>query len=95
MSKIKTLIIKLLFKAQLGKWVAKLMESLKGYKTQVGIVIIVIIKLAIKLGYIPVDYIPLAEEVLTGIYGAITVSFGDKVRRWWRAVKETGEEVIK
>lgn len=94
MNKIKMFVINLLFKAQIGKWVGKLFAKMDGYKTQVGIVLVIGLKLAIAGGFIPAEYVPIVEEILNGIYGAITISFGDKVKKYWKAVKDVGDDVI-
>jgi len=95
MEKIKMFFINLLFKAQIGKIIGKLFTKIDGYKTQIGIILVIILKLAIGGGYIPAEYIPIVDEIINGIYGAITISFGDKIKKYWAVIRNVGDEVIK
>ena len=95
MNKVKMWLISMLFKLQVGKWIAILFDKMKGWKTIIATICIVLIKMAIAMGYIPAEYKGLADEILNTLYGVGVVSFGDKVRRWWNALKVVADETIK
>lgn len=94
MNWIKEKVIGILVKKYVAGWIASGFDKLKGYKTQVGAVLIVVIIAAKHLNFIPVDFIPVADQILTMLYGATGVSAGDKLRRYWEQAKAIGDEAI-
>ena len=94
MGKIKGWIVGILVKKYLAGAVGWLMSTAKGYKTQVGTVLIVAITVAKHLAVIPPEYSGIADQILTLLYGATGVSAGDKVRRYWEVAKTAGDEVL-
>ena len=77
------------------KFVAKMFNKLEGKKTYVSVGLLFAIKFALSAGYIPADFIGLAEEIIVFLSGFATVSFGDKVKRNWNAAKEAGDAIVK
>ena len=94
MNWMKDKVIGILVKKYVGGWIASGFDKLKGYKTQVGLVAIVAIIAAKHIGYIPAEFLPVADQVLTMLYGATGISAGDKLRRYWTQAKSIGDEVI-
>lgn len=94
MTKIKEWVINILIKAKIGEWIAKLFSKIKGGKTEIGIFLVLAIKFCIYSGIIPAEFIGIAEEIIKAIYGVITVSFGDKIRRFWEASEKSINETI-
>lgn len=95
MKKIEIWIVKALLKAKIGSWIAKLFKGLEGWKTYIALFLLVVIKFLIYSGIIPSLWIDLADEICIALYGVISVSFGDKIKRYWEALKKTGDDVIK
>lgn len=93
--KLEGWIIKALLKAKVGGIIAKFFEKAEGYKTYIALLLLIIIKFLIYSEIIPVIWVDLAEEICVALYGVITVSFGDKVKRYWEAVKKTGDDIVK
>jgi len=93
-SKIKGWIVGILVKKYVAGLIGSLMSMLKGYKTQVGTVLIIGITICKHLAIIPPEYSGIADQVLTMLYGATGVSAGDKVRRYWEVAKSAGDEVL-
>lgn len=94
MSKIKKFFVNLLFKAKIGTYVGKLFSKLDGYKTQIGIVVIIILEVCTYAGLIPQEFKDIVDQILVAIYGAITISVGDKFKKWWYIIKQTGDDII-
>ena len=90
----KDKIIGLFLKKYIAGAVGWLFDRVKGYKTQVGTVLIVAITAGKHFGFIPAEFQALADQVLQVIYGATGISAGDKLRRYWEEAKAVGDEVI-
>lgn len=95
MKKVEIWLIKALLKARVGKLIAKLFEKAEGWKTYIALVLLIVIKFLVYSEIIPAAWVDLANEICVALYGVITVSFGDKIKRYWEAIKKTGDEVIK
>lgn len=95
MKKIESWLITLLLKAKIGEWIAKIFSKLTGWKTYIALVLIIVIKFCIYSGIISVIYVDLANEIVNALYGVATISIGDKIKRYWEAIKKTGDDVIK
>jgi len=93
--KLEGWIIKVLLKAKIGEVIAKFFGKMEGWKTYIALFLLIAIKFCIYSGIIPTIYVDLAEEISVALYGVITIAFGDKVKRYWEAIKKTGDEVIK
>jgi len=93
--KIESWVITALLKAKVGNVIAKFFAKAEGIKTYIALVLLIIIKLAIYLNFIPAIWLDLANEVSVALYGVITISFGDKIKRYWEAIKKTGDDIIK
>jgi len=92
--KLEMKLIEILIKAKIGEWIAKLFSKLKGNKTEIALVLFVIIKFCIYSSIIPSQFIPVANKVAESLYPIIAISFGDKVRRYWESLKKVGDEII-
>lgn len=95
MNWLKEKIIGILVKKYVAGWIASLFNMVKGYKTQVGTALIIILTLVKHFVVIPAEYAPIIEQILTMLYGATGISAGDKLRRYWEQAKAAGDEVIK
>lgn len=94
MSWIKEKLIRIVVNKYVCGWIAAIFAKLKGYKTQVGAVLIVAIIAGKHFGVIPTEFIPAADQILDILYGATGISAGDKLRRIWSEVKAVGDEVV-
>jgi hypothetical protein len=94
MSKIKGWIVGILVKKYVAGWLGSLMSMAKGYKTQVGTILIIGITICKHLAIIPPEFSGVADQILTMLYGATGISAGDKVRRYWEVAKSAGDEVL-
>lgn len=94
MNWIKEKIIKILINKYVLGWLGSLMAMLKGYKTQVGSVLIIALTICKHLAIIPPEYSGIADQILTMLYGATGLSAGDKIRRYWEVAKSAGDEVL-
>lgn len=94
MNWIKEKVIGILVKKYVAGWIAAAFAKLKGYKTQVGTVLIIAIIAAKHIGFIPVEFHAAADEVLAMLYGATGLSAGDKLRRYWEQAKAIGDEAV-
>ena len=94
MNWIKEKVLGIIINKYVAGWIGGLFGKIKGYKTQVGAVLIVAIIVAKHLGWIPTEFLPVADQVLNIIYGATGISAGDKLRRIWSQAKEIGDEAI-
>lgn len=94
MGKIKSFVINLIAKKYVLGIVAGLFSKIKGYKSQIGIGLIVILKFCLYMSFIPSEFIPIVNEVIIAIYGASAISIGDKARRYWESLSKATSEVI-
>jgi hypothetical protein len=94
MNWIKEKIIGILVKKYVAGWIASLFAKAKGYKTQIGTVLIVGIIVAKNFGIIPAEFMDIADQILTMLYGATGISAGEKLRRFWEQAKAAGDEAI-
>ncbi len=74
--------------------IAKLFGGVKGYKTQIGTVVTVLLMAAKYFAPIPVEYLPYIDQIIAIVVGATGVAFGDKVRRNYELGKVIAEELI-
>jgi len=93
--KIEGWIIKILLKAKIGEWIGKLFSKLTGWKTYITLILLIALKFALYSGFIPEPYKDIANEVINALYGVLTISVGDKFKRYWEAVKKVGDDIIK
>jgi len=93
--KIESKLIEMLIKAKIGEWIAKLFYKLKGNKTEIAIILVAIIKFCIYSNIIPSQFVPIANKVVESLYPIMTITFGDKVRRYWESIKKVGDDIIK
>lgn len=94
MKLIESWIIKILIKAKIGEWIGKLFSKLTGWKTYIALILLITLKFALYAGFIPEGYIDIIQEIITALYGVLGVSFGDKIKRYWEAIKKTGDDII-
>jgi hypothetical protein len=94
MKKIESWLIELLLKAKIGEIIGKLFAKLTGWKTYITLILLISLKFAIYGGFIPAIYMDIANEAVNALYGALTLSVGDKFKRYWEAVKKTGDDVV-
>jgi hypothetical protein len=100
MTWLKNIMAKMLVNKYVVGAIAKVFEKSKGYKTQVGIAMLVLLygaKFACGAGFIPVlvEWTPIIDQLIEIVKGMIVVAAGDKARRIWEVAKKTGDEVIK
>lgn len=100
MNWIKGIVAKMLVNKYVVGAIAKVFEKSKGYKTQVGIAMLIVLygaKFACGAGFIPVivEWVPIIDQLIEVVKGMIVISAGDKARRIWAVAKKTGDEVIK
>ncbi len=95
MKKIEVLIIKILLKLRIGKIIAKAFKGVEGYKTYIALILVALLKFFLYSGFIPEIYKDIVNEIINALWGAIAISFGDKIKRYWEAIKKTGDEIIK
>jgi hypothetical protein len=88
-------LIEALIKAKIGEWIAKLFYKLKGNKTEIVIILVAIIKFCIYSNIIPSHFVPVANKIVESLYPVMTITFGDKVRRYWESIKKVGDDIIK
>jgi hypothetical protein len=95
LKKMEGWIIGLLLKAKIGEIIGKLFAKLTGWKTYITLILLISLKFAIYGGFIPAVYLDIANEVVNALYGALTLSIGDKFKRYWEAIKKTGDDIVK
>jgi hypothetical protein len=94
MKKIESWIIEVLLKAKIGEIIGRLFSKLTGWKTYITLILLITLKFAIYVGFIPTIYMDIANEAVNALYGALTLSIGDKFKRYWEAIKKTGDDVV-
>lgn len=92
--KIEGWLITFLIKAKVGKYIGGIFSKLTGWKSWITFALIVIIKFCIYSGYIPSQFVDLANEIIVALYGALTVSVGDKFKRYVEAGQKALNETI-
>jgi len=100
MTWMKNLVAKMLVNKYVVGAIAKVFDMAKGYKTQVGLAMLVLLygaKFAAGMGFFPflVDWTAVIDQIIDIVNGAIVVSAGDKARRIWEVAKQTGDAVVK
>ena len=100
MTWVKNIVAKMLVNKYVVGAIAKVFEKSKGYKTQVGIAMLVLLygaKFACGAGFIPVlvEWTPIIDQLIEIVKGMIVISAGDKARRIWAVAKQTGDQVIR
>ena len=85
---------KLIFNNFIAGKIAAIFGGLKGYKSQVGTVVTVLLTIAKYFAPIPVEYLPYIDQIIAIVVGATGVAFGDKVRRNYEMGKVIAEELI-
>lgn len=94
MTKIKRWMIDMIAKKYIVSIIGKIFSNIKGYKSQVCFILIVVIKFCLYMNFIPADFIGIANEIITALYGAVGISVGDKIRRYWEASNKAISETI-
>ncbi len=85
---------KLIFNNFIAGKIAAIFGGLKGYKTQVGTAVILILTAIKYFAPVPVDYLPFIDKAIEIIIGATGISLGDKIRRNYEIGKVMAEEVL-
>jgi len=93
--KLESWLIGILLRAKIGEWVGKVFSKLTGWKTYITLILLISLKFALYSGFIPVVYVDIANEVVNALYGALTISIGDKFKRYWETIKKVGDDVIR
>jgi len=92
--KVEGWILNMLLKAKIGGIIGKLFSKMTGWKSVITLILIIAIKVVIYLGVVPASYLGIANEIVTALYGALTISLGDKFKRYYEAVTKAMDDVI-
>jgi hypothetical protein len=74
--------------------IAKLFSGIKGYKTQVGMAVVVILTGVKYFAPVPVEYLPYIDQIIDMAVGGTGLALGDKIRRNYEIGKVMAEEVM-
>jgi len=85
---------KFIFNTFIAGRIAKLFSGIKGYKTQVGMAIVIVLTGVKYFAPIPVEYLPYIDQIIDMAIGGTGLALGDKIRRNYEIGKVMAEEVM-
>ena len=85
---------KFIFNTFIAGRIAKAFGSIKGYKTQIGMAVVVILTGVKYFAPVPVEYLPYIDQIIDMAVGGTGLALGDKIRRNYEIGKVMAEEVM-
>jgi len=85
---------KFIFNTFIAGKIAKLFSGIKGYKTQIGMGVVIILTGVKYFAPVPVEYLPYIDQIIDMAIGGTGLAIGDKIRRNYEIGKVMAEEVL-
>ncbi len=85
---------KFIFNTFIAGKIAKVFSGIKGYKTQIGTAIVLVLTGVKYFAPIPVEYLPYIDQIIDMAIGGTGLAMGDKIRRNYEIGKVMAEEVM-